>query len=167
MSCSTRASEGCPLAAASGGSVGCSAVRLTCLLSGDHHHTQGPDRGRRGWRGEPLVPVRQVEGVGVDVQALHQRPGGWGVGVRQAWQEDVGFHSFNMGGVMVWRRWWFSPGQLQESVLAVLFLGVGGLTVVLVKVGRHCPRLSATGHGYYEWLHGIQLYYGLKVSIMN
>ena len=69
--------------------------------------------------------------------------------VRQAFEEDVGRHSFNKGDVMGSRHL-SSPGQLQEGILTVLLLWVGGFTVVLVKVGRHRPRANPTRIKHYE-----------------
>ena len=77
-----------------------------------------------------MAPVRLVKGPRVhEVQTLHEGP--------SHTEQLLVSHTHTQ---TVTQRQWAcpaSPGELQQRVLAVLLLWVGGLAVVLVEVGRH------------------------------
>ena len=106
---------------------------VTCLFWRNDDHSQSLNCSFGSRRRKSLVPVREVERAWVQqVQALHQRPEHTDrQSVRAAHWVNVKPHRESE----VWSA--ASPGQLEESVLSILLLGVRGLTVVFIKVGSH------------------------------
>lgn len=106
-------------------------LAVTCLLWRNDHHTELLNCSFCGWRRKALVPVGQVKGPRVhEVQALHQRPADAERCMTQPEQSGHLAHGF------------CSPGQFQECVLPILFIRVGGLTVVFIKIRSHLFKNS-------------------------